>query len=364
MSVRSKVLILSIGYGEGHHAAARALAEELERRDCSAKVCDPCAMAHPKIFEFTRMFYHLCVRKLPWLWGVTYAQTDTADWSLKAHSLILDDVTEQIAQLVNEWSPKVILCTYPLFAHMLDTLSDEGRVRVPYAVVVTDSIEISRPWMVTKAPLIFLPDEHSFRYVSERYALAPERLLVTGFPVRGAFAKARIGRKLPTPETLRIVYGAYAPLDRVRADLQALAASYPLAHITVIAGERRAVLSDCAGERIKIIQRTDDMPSLFAESHIYIGKAGAATMFEAYSSELPVIVNYALPGQEQGNLALLLRDGAGVTASSTSELMSRLHILLKNNSAGWLRLVHAMRSANRIGGAVAIVDELECRFFV
>ncbi len=364
MSARGKVLILSVGYGEGHHAAARALAEELEKRDYSAKVCDPCAMAHPRIFEFTRMFYHLCVRKLPWLWGVTYAQTDTADWSLKAHSLILEDVTEQIAQLVNEWEPKVILCTYPLFAHMLDSLAAEGRVRVPYAVVVTDSIEISRPWMVTKAPLIFLPDEHSFRYVSERYAPAPERLVVTGFPVRDAFVKARIGRKPPTSESLRIVYGAYAPLARVRADLQALTTSYPLAHITVIAGERCEALSECAAARVKIIRRTDDMPTLFAESHIYIGKAGAATMFEAYSSELPIIVNYALPGQEQGNLSLLLTDGAGIAVASTTELMNRLHFLQKNHSAGWLRMVHAIRKANRIGGAARIVGELERRFFI
>ena len=301
------MLILSVGYGEGHHAAARALKEEFVLRGYRVCVSDPCAAAHPCIFEITRRFYQLCVRRLPWLWGVTYAQTDTADWSVKAHSPVLKGVTECIVRLVREFDPGYIVCTYPLFAHMLDTLADEKLVSVPYAVVVTDSIEISRPWMVTKAPLICLPDEISLQLVSERYALQPERLEVTGFPVRREFGELKGKRSLPDERNLRLVYGAYAPLSRVRSDLESLSVAWPAAYITVIAGERYGDLVDYAGERVNVIRRTDDMPGLFSESHFYIGKAGAATVFEAYSSELPIIVNYALPGQEQGNLAVMFR---------------------------------------------------------
>lgn len=356
------MLILSVGYGAGHHAAAHAIESELTERGYEVLVSDPCALAHPFIFEMTRRFYHLCVRRLPWLWGVTYAQTDTADWSAKAHSLILSDVTACIGRLVNDFEPQCIVCTYPLFAHMLDALIREGRVRVPYAVVVTDSLEISRPWMVTEAPLIFLPDEHSHRLVSERYALAPERMVVTGFPVRREFAELKGRRVAPSPQNLRLVYGAYAPLRRVCSDLTALSDVWPGAHITVIAGERAEVLSRFESPRVRVIRHSDDMPGLFAESHFYIGKAGAATMFEAYSSELPVIVNYALPGQEQGNLALLLADKAGVTAGTTTELITRLHSLLNNGAAGWARLTSAMQRTARHGAAPRIVDELERRF--
>ena len=87
-------------------------------------------------------------------------------------------------------------------------------------------------------------------------------------------------------------------------------------------------------------------------------------MFEAYSSELPVIVNYSLPGQEQGNLALLLADGAGVTAGTTSELLTRVRGLLADGAAGWKRLTAAMQRAARTGAAARIVDELERRFNV
>lgn len=360
MSRSGKALILSVGYGAGHHAAARAVAEELESRNWRTFTLDPCLAAHPYLFELSRRFYQFCVRQMPWLWGVTYAQAGTADWSVKAHSLILSDVTACIVAQVKELRPDVVICTYPLFAHMLDTLAYEKVVNVPYVVVVTDSLEISRPWMVTRAPYICLPDEYSHKLMSERYAISADRMLLTGFPVRKAFACACSEEySAPAPDNLRIVYGAYAPLVRVRADLYALIRHYPNACITVIAGERYKDLQDFNTSRVEVLHHTDNMADLFARSHFYVGKAGAATLYEAYAAELPVIVNYSLPGQEQGNLALLLLDGAGVTAGSASELIAKLSRLLKDGAAGWKRLKKAMRSAGRVGGAKVIADMLE-----
>ena len=354
-----RVLLLSVGYGNGHNAAAAAVAQELQGRGWDTLTVDPCREAHPFLYALTRYFYHFCVRRAPWLWGVTYAQTDTANWAEKSYAPVLRDVTEVIAARVHEFSPEIVVCTYPLFAHMLDALREAGRVSIPYLVVVTDSLEISRPWMVTKAPLICLPDEHSLKVVTDRFAPEPRRLRVTGFPVRREFVARNGQRTVPTPQNLRVVYGAYAPLSQVRKDLELLKQKYPLAFITVIAGERRNALIDLVGERVEIISRTERMAELFAESHLYIGKAGAATMFEAYASGLPVVVNYALPGQEQGNLALLLQDGAGVEVRSSTDLMVELDSLLADGAIGWRRLQSAMEQANRGRGASHIADIIE-----
>lgn len=360
MSCSGRALILSVGYGAGHHAAARAVAEELESRSWQTYTMDPCLVAHPLLFELSRRFYQFCVRQVPWLWGVTYSQTGTADWSVKAHSFILSDVTECIVEHVRNIRPHVIICTYPLFAHMLDTLTREKVLNVPYVVVVTDSLEISRPWMVTQAPYICLPDEYSLKLMSERYAISAERMRLTGFPVRQAFVRvAEGGAHVPTQDNLRLIYGAYAPLSRVRADLAALTSHYPNVRITVIAGERRKALMEFNRDGVEVLSHTDNMAELFAQSHFYIGKAGAATLFEAYAAELPVIVNYSLPGQEEGNLALLLLDGAGITAESASELITKLNRLLKDGATGWKRLKRAMKSAGRVGGARRIADMLE-----
>ncbi len=363
---QKKLLLLSVGYGEGHHAAARAAAEEFERRGWQTRQADICQLAHPGLFLATQRFYQFCVRRAPWLWGITYARADKADWGEAVRRPPLRHCCEYLADCIGQERPDLIICTYPLYAFMLDVLREEGHALPPCVVVVTDSLEISRPWMVNRAALFCLPDEHSARLVQQRYALSPDRVVVSGFPVRPAF-RLQGRRVAPTPETLRITYGAYVPTARAVADVQGLLGLFPHAHITLLAGARAHVLRSrlaaaCACGSVEVMERCDDMPALFSRSHLYIGKAGAATMYEAYSSGLPSIVNYALPGQEQGNLRLLLLDGAGLFVETTEELLRAVSSLMARQAAGWTSLARAIQRAARSHGAERLADIIEQRF--
>ena len=367
-SCKRKVLLLSVGYGEGHHSAARALAEEFARGGWQTEMIDSCQRANPVLFPLTQRFYHYCVRSMPWLWRVTYAQTETADWARLIHFPGLRRCMTYLREKLQGWSPDLVVCTYPLFAYMMDEFRREGWWKAPCVLVVTDALEISRPWMLTETPLVCLTDEYSLSLVRERYAPAPGRLAATGFPVRSAFHEPEGGRPLPDRNHLRVVYGAYAPVPRVVADVRLLLQLCPGARITLLAGERREKLcrllpDELRGGRLSILTRSDDMPGLFRDCHLYIGKAGAATLFEAYASVVPVVVNYALPGQEQGNLELLQRDGAGSYAEETAELGAQVEQLLADGARRWLARCEAIRASQRSGGASRIVELVEKTFF-
>ena len=362
VSKKRKVLLLTVGYGEGHNTAARSIAQAAESLEWETRMVDPCKESCPKIFAVTRDFYQFCVRSAPWIWAITYAQTETADWSTKAYAPILYKVTQYIERLILEYKPDVVLCTYPLYAYMLDVLRDEKRVAVPYGVIVTDALEISRPWMLSKADVVYLPDEYSLALVKERYALSDEVVCTCGFPVGTVFRGRSSLSIAPSSDDLRITYGAYAPIRRVRADIRALLREFPGARITVIAGARKKALERLTCDRVEVLSRTDNMVGLFQNSHLYIGKAGAATVFEAYSLGLPVIINYALPGQEQGNLALLLMDGAGRAVDSTADLILTMRALLSDNAALWQKMRADMLAANRRDGAMNIFLDVLRRF--
>lgn len=361
MSSSAKVLILSVGYGQGHHAAAGAIAEEYAARGMQVRVEDLCQTAHPKVFGLTQSYYNLCVRRAPWLWGITYAQTDTADWSNKAKSPFIYGVTHALAVLLREWKPDLIICTYPLYAHLLDYLQKRLENMVPYVVMVTDAIEISRPWLVTKAPLICVPDEYSYNMARMRYGLPASRLACTGFPVRRAFLQPHYQRQAPTPNHLNILYAAYVSSAEVCRQIRAMMEAFPMAHITLLAFERYNLFAaklqqEMATGRLHIFMRTDNMPELFERHHLYVGKAGAATIFEAYASGLPMLINFALPGQEQGNLELLLNDAVGHWVSNAGELVSQIQHLIHNGATAWRRISAAMQHKQRAHGAARLAD--------
>lgn len=357
-----RLLVLSIGYGQGHHAAGAAMAEYYSTIGWETRMVDACSEACPFLFRLTQEFYRFCVRRAPWLWGVTYSLTDTADWAGLVRNPFFAPVVQRVSDVLRECQPDLIICTYPLFAYILDVL----RPAVPYVVLVTDAQEISRPWMLSHAELVTVPDEESLWMVSERYGLDCGTVVAAGFPVLQAFAPSA-GRTAPDETSLRVLYGAYRRPGGVVADVAALLQEFPQMNLTVLAGlhEQRLLKTFapyCRSGRLTVLRETSDMPSLLPENHFYIGKAGAATMFECYASNVPAIVNFTLPGQEQGNLQLLLQDGAGCHAESTSHLVQVLKKLLADAAAGWQDLCVAMRRARRVRAAENIAAAIERRF--
>ena len=363
-----KLLLLSVGYGRGHHSAAAALAEHYAGNGWVTRTVDVCEAAQPQIFRLTQVFYSFCVRCAPWLWGVTYALTDTADWSRLIHSPVLRPVVQCLRHELEKTAPDLIICTYPLFAYMLDELQSKGEVHCPYVVVVTDAREISRPWIRSCSPLVFVPDAGSRDIVIERYALQDDKVIAAGFPVRRSFVPSR-KRLSPTEGSVRVLYGAYRQYDGVVNDVDMMLRVLPRMELTVIAGGyvrklQRRFKGYCETGRLRIVRETESMPELLPESHIYIGKAGAATMFECYASEVPMLVNFTLPGQEQGNLELLLEDGAGCHVESTAHLVDTLQHLLSNGAAGWHQLREQMAAVRRQNGASCIAAAIENKFKV
>ena len=139
--------------------------------------------------------------------------------------------------------------------------------------------------------------------------------------------------------------------------------------MTVLAGSRMRILqrrfcAECAAGRLVVLRESESMHQLLRESHFYIGKAGAATMFECYASNVPLLVNFILPGQEQGNLELLLEDAAGCHVESTAHLIATLNRLLENESAGWCSLCASMQASGRSGSAARIAGIIRDKFRV
>ncbi len=361
----SKVLILTVAYGHGHKSAACGLADEYLARGCKVKVADPCDADTSGLYTLTKAYYNLCVRRAPWLWAMAYSQTATADWRSIVTWPILRNATQSLSDLLVSWRPDVVICTYPLYAYMMDYIHDAHISDVPYAVVVTDSLEISRPWLRSRTPYLFVPDEFSESLLQIRYGLSSV-VINSGFPVRKAFLKQE-EKSIPSPTHLNIVYAASLGTEATINQVSKILNLFPQANIVLLAGDRcekfEKRLRQYVGiGSLTIMRASDRMADLFAAAHLYIGKTGAATMFEAYAAGVPFIANYALPGQEQGNLQLLLRDEAGYWADSSDSLCHMIHNLLRNGAEKW-KIVRSnmLNRTYRVRGAAKIADILQER---
>jgi processive 1,2-diacylglycerol beta-glucosyltransferase len=66
------------------------------------------------------------------------------------------------------------------------------------------------------------------------------------------------------------------------------------------------------------------MPRLLCEHHAFIGKAGGAIVQEALAAQCPFLVSHLVPGQEEGNIALIERLDVGAPALGSPERLGEV----------------------------------------
>ncbi|OCA02688.1 MGDG synthase family glycosyltransferase [Akkermansia glycaniphila] len=357
-----RVLILTAGYGDGHNSAARAVGEVLQE-SAEVRVCDVCAEALPEVFKWTKRLYLWMTARVPWLWRCLYDLSDTSDWSGGVPPG-LGPVAVRLRVMLDEWKPDAVVCTFPLYPYLLDVLFRQGVHRVPYMTVVTDSLAISRTWLESDARLFAVSDEGTRSLLVEEKGIAPDRVVVTHFPVSPKVHAGDEAKSWCAGQAFKVLYVPQGRPSLVEEELVAMLDAAPEVRVTVVLGHKvrrlyRAVHGAAlrAGrDRVRILGWTHRMPQLLASHHVLVGKAGGASVHEALAAEVPVLVNHFVPGQEEGNTELLHRLGGGRFVSTPAELRRALQFLLDQDGSAWSVMKQRLHQARMKGGAAHIAE--------
>lgn len=326
------ILILTAGFGEGHNAAARALASACDalHGPGTARTVDVFALAAPRLNTFARRIYLGLINRTPRLWSALYAWIDrtaifpTALWALRGETRVL-------AELLDRDRPTVLCSTYPVYAFLLAKLARDGRALPPHFNVVTDSISINSLWWRAACAGWFLPNEESAD-VLRRARIPPHLIFVSGFPVTHFF-RAHAAELCPpdlsaggVPRVLYIINSGTLHAEETARRLLAETGW----EITIAVGRddslrhRLEMLATGRPRRATILGWTGEIPRLLMTHHVVVSKAGGATTQEAIAAHCPMLVNQIVPGQEEGNYELLRRHGIGGLAESPDAVIREL----------------------------------------
>ncbi|AHF92868.1 monogalactosyldiacylglycerol synthase [Opitutaceae bacterium TAV5] len=378
--MKRRVLVLTAGFGEGHNAAARALAAAFDTAggEGTARVTDLFALAAPRSNAFARRVYLAIINGSPRLWSAIYRWTDRSEKLPVLLRRGLRRETRLLAELVAQEQPAAICSTYPVYAYMLETLAASGRLPLPpHFNIVTDSISINALWWRAGAACAgwFLPNEESAA-VMRAAGVEAARLHVAGFPV-GPFFGEHAGRlSLPDPAgddlaggcAPRVLYIINSGSRGAEETARRLLAERDW-DITITVGRNRALhrklLRLAAGRErpATILGWTNEMPRLLMTHHVVVTKAGGATTQEALAARCPMIVNQIVPGQEEGNYELLRRHGIGDLAESPGAVVDGLRRAFAERARVWRAWREATGPLSRPSAAHDIVAEVIARTF-
>ena len=353
--MKAKVLILTAGFGEGHNAAARALAAACDDA-CgkgTARIVDAFAEASPRWNALLRKFYLMLINRLPAVWSLAYGWLDRSPLTPRLLQFLRGE-QRALARMMAEEPPAVVCSTYPVYGFMLETLARRGMVLPPHAVVVTDSISINSLWWRGRCDQWFLPNRDSAE-VLEQAGVPPERLHVLGFPVNPVFAGTRdipIRPDLQTGARPRILYIINSRTRHALATARSLLRNSDW-EVTCAVGRNEALQAELSALALKraaptrILGWTDEIPRLLRSHHVLISKAGGATTQEALAAGCPMIVNEIVPGQEEGNYELLRRHGIGAFAGTPERVLAELARAFAGGGAVWWQWRRAVETVSR-----------------
>jgi processive 1,2-diacylglycerol beta-glucosyltransferase len=204
----------------------------------------------------------------------------------------------------------------------------------PIVTIITDSISVHGIWVSSPSDLYCVADEET-RVVVEKLGAPADRIRITGFPVSLQFTET--GQRPPmSSDKGRILYLPSTSLDYVRQTLEALR---PLiasgVELTLPLGKHadrldpivRPFMTSLPEARITLIGWTEKMPELLQTHDVVICKAGGAILHEVLAARCPAVIDYVVPGQEEGNAEYLLSHHCALrshTPQETADCVARI----------------------------------------
>lgn len=348
----TRIPILSAGFGEGHNAAARAIAEALGRTSGGAlegQVHDLFLTAYgADRARRQRDAYIGVANRHPRLWGMLYAGLDRLP--LVGASLpFVRPVQRALNHLLDETRPPVVVSAYPLYNYMMARRwrrHDPARPRL--ITVVTDSVSVNRAWHRAHSDWYVTPNQATADVMIAQ-GVPAAKVLPYGFPVPARLAPRSSAQAGGRPRVLLMLN----PGKRDAVALAAALATLDL-ELTVTVGKdadfREAVVAATAG-KAEVLGWTDRIPDLMLSSHLVISKAGGATTHECVAAGTPMIVTQVIPGQEAGNARLIVEHGAGTYGLTPAAAKAAVAAAFADDWAVWREWKRAVEGLGDAGGA-------------
>ncbi len=329
------MLILSADVGEGHAAAARALARQIQESGKRAEVTviDGLAAMGRLLQPVVEDGYRVQLKFLPWTYTIVYWLLEhVAPVRWIARRLLCLFGSRPLARTIASHDPDVVVSTYPAVTVVLARLRRIGAIDCPTVATITDLTGLFF-WAQPGIDMHLVMYGESMSLV-ERIAGEGSARLVRPL-ISAEFSKPRCPlatrRALGLPEAGRIVVvsGGGWGVGDVTGAVRGLMSLPDVSSIVCVAGHneqlRERVQRDFRDEpNVRVYGFTDQMPELLAAADVLVHSTGGVTCLEAGAAGTPV-VSYGLPvGHARLNTQAMADLGLLRLANSVRELREQV----------------------------------------
>jgi len=355
------VLILSADVGEGHAAAARALARQLDAspEPTQVTVIDGLAAMGPLLQPVVEDGYRVQLRFFPWTYTVVYLLLErVAPIRGLARKLLCLLGSRPLARRIAEHEPDVVVSTYPAVTVVLARLRRTQKVRCPTVATITDLTGLffwAQPGIDTHLVMYGESMGPVERIAGHGSARLVRPLISSEFLDERPQTEARHLLGLPEDGHMVVVSGGGWGVGDVEGAVRAIASIPDVSSIVCLAGRNEQLhqrLSEdfVAEPRVHVYGFTERMPEILAAADTLVHSTGGVTCLEAKATGTPV-VSYGLPvGHARLNTRAMADLGLLRLANDTTELRDQVQASFTEHHALRGRASHPREGLVAVAG--------------
>jgi len=338
-----RILILSAGFGEGHNAAARNIAQAITSSnptDHEAVVWNAFDEAYGALNQKVERAYGVVIRNAPRIWATFFKMlNDTRLIDDRIGFLHLG--VKAFVKKVREMNPHAIVTTYPGYPALVNHAVRQGlEKKWPLIVQITDVGTINRVWYRSPADAYLVANDTT-KEMLVADGVEADRIHAFGFPVQPAFGKLDVKRPQPSADVRpRVLYIVNAERRSAIETTSLLSTdkrfrlSITYGRDEILGDELRKILNR-SGARIDLYGWNPKLPELMATNHLILTKAGGATTQEAIAAGTPLLINKVVPGQEEGNARMIEQEKIGAIAKKPKEILETIRSTFGHDAETW-----------------------------
>ena len=351
-----KILILTAGKTGGHRSASNAIKNSLLDLDHDLKIND---YDSNKLFlgykgEGGEQGYITLTTRFRLLWKLFFEFTSFI--RPISNFFLSQAIKRNFIRLLESEKPDIIVSLHPCFVGSVLKILKKFN-KIPVYVVVLDPIKSSNLWIDKKVDLYFLPTiETKNRFVSK--GINEAKIILSGFPLNNNVTNKKIIKK---KRKLLFVNPTHKGL-RMAKKLIECAYHFDV-DIDIITGSDlnlKKYLEKKLPKRegVEIFGYVNNMKERLSEADIILTKAGPNIMFEAISSNTPIIFTGHLLGQEEKNYLYVTKRHYGFVAENPKTLYHTLKTLLVDKPQLLEDIKNNERKCSDLNGADVIAKEI------
>lgn len=337
----SRFVFLYSDTGGGHRSAAQAVAQALEVRypgQHSIRLQNGIGLL-PAPFNQSQHIYSASLNRAMWLHRLNYAALNGARRMKLVGGLFSALDGARLRLWAQACDADVVVSVQPHFNGFVPMALRRANNRAKYAHIITDLLHPHAFHISPLAHLTIAPNDE-MRDELKKTGIGAEKIAVCGQPIPPNFVerasqrdqtRAKLG--LTNSQMVVLVMGGGEGAGRTGEVARTLAAGGLPIQLVAVCGRNESLRRELESQNVRALGFTDDIPELMGAADMLVTKAGPGTICEGFAAGLPLVLFEALPGQEEGNVDFVVRNGAGAWCPSTSQVMGQLAAWLADESA-------------------------------